>query len=213
MKYVIVISNDDAGKNISKFLNNLPKNVILFFSEKECIHMENVEEKISGDYFIFPTTHKSESGTKSLTVHNIGNFNKAEYGGREKLLVPAYANLTKTLFEKLNEHGSHLNYEITLEVTHHGPFSKKPITFIEIGSSKEEWNDPKAGEAIAKAIKETLSGEIIKNRVGIGIGGPHYAPNFNKLLKTNMAVAHICPTYHLKNLNQEMLKQMIEKTT
>ena len=38
---------------------------------------------------IFLSMHKSESGRKSLTVHPIGNFGGADYGGKKGALVPS----------------------------------------------------------------------------------------------------------------------------
>lgn len=50
-------------------------------------------------------------------------------------------------------------------------------------------------------------------KVAIGIGGPHYCNNFNKVAqRRNIAFSHICPKHRLKNLNEELLRQAIEKT-
>ena len=47
----------------------------------------------------------------------------------------------------------------------------------------------------------------------VGIGGPHYCNNFNKLAeKSDYAVGHVCPKYMLDKLTPELLKQAIEKT-
>ena len=41
-----------------------------------------------------------------------------------------------------NNRSSVLDYEITIEATHHGPTSlKKPLLFIEIGSTEKQWAD------------------------------------------------------------------------
>ena len=50
------------------------------------------------------------------------------------------------------------------------------------------------------------------NEIAIGIGGPHYCPNFNLIqAKSNTAIAHIIPQYSLP-LTQEMVIQAIDKT-
>jgi len=105
-------------------------------------------------------------------------------------------------------------YNVTLEATHHGPLIEKPCVFIEIGSTDTEWNDRKAAFVIAKTISETIENfkENPYNEFAIGIGGPHYCPNFNKVqLNSNVALAHIIPQYALP-LKKEMVKEALEKT-
>ena len=105
------------------------------------------------------------------------------------------------------------DYEITLEATHHGPYVEKPAVFIEIGSTEKEWSGRENGEIIAKAIINALSNEGNSHKIAVGIGGPHYCSNFNKiLLRTDIAVSHICPKYHLQDLNENLIKQSMEKT-
>ena len=68
-------------------------------------------------------------------------------------------------------------------------------------------------EIIAKAIINALSNEGNSHKIAVGIGGPHYCSNFNKiLLRTDIAVSHICPKYHLQDLNENLIKQSMEKT-
>ena len=48
---------------------------------------------------------------------------------------------------------------------------------------------------------------------GFGIGGLHYANNFNKrILDSDIAIGHICPKYALENLDKEMILQGMSKT-
>ena len=131
--------------------------------------------------------------------------------------------------------------EVSLECTHHGPLIKKPCCFVEIGSDESGWEDEKAGEIIAnvisKTIKEFISnskekvkgGQIInlgKSNISeqssarlpkaseavIGIGGPHYCPNFNKIqLNSKYAVGHIIPQYVFP-VTSEMLQEAVKKT-
>jgi D-aminoacyl-tRNA deacylase len=105
---------------------------------------------------------------------------------------------------------------LTLECTHHGPLLNKiPCLFIEIGTTQEQWQDKKAGEIIAKTLSELQN--FKKNnqiKTAIGIGGPHYSPNFNKIQlsdKSNIAISHIIPEYCLP-VNESMLKEAISKT-
>jgi D-aminoacyl-tRNA deacylase len=188
-------------------------NISIYTIKKETIESNHLDKNIDADIFIFATRHKAQEGIKTLTVHTPGNWSKAGYGGIDKKLGIAYANLMKTSYLTLKENAKDLDYEISLECTHHGPFIEKPSMFIEIGSTEKEWRDEKAAEVIAKTIIDVLQGNISNNRAAIGIGGTHYCLNFNKILeRTDIAIAHICPKYQLENLNEEMLKQAIAKT-
>ncbi len=85
--------------------------------------------------------------------------------------------------------------------------------FIEIGSDMEQWQDPEAGQIIAKTIMILLENPPQKYRVAFGIGGLHHTPIFRKVKdKTDIAFGHICPKYNLENLDKEMIKQALEKT-
>jgi len=225
LKYAIVTSKKDAaGCNIHASLLGLypfrqeggfhiMDNIGLYAIEEDSIHAENIDKQIDADFFIFATKHKSASGTKSLSVHVPGNFGKAELGGKEKTLCIAPASLLKAMFAELNNQGKQLeSYEITLETVHHGPYLEKPVMFIEIGSSENEWGIKAAGEIIARTIVSVLQKPVPECKTVIAIGGPHYPREFNKfLLRTEYAIGQMCPEYQLPNLDEGMLKQMIEK--
>lgn len=201
--------------------NKIPnKTIKIFFINDDLIFLENIDKKISADGFIFASKHRSKENTPSFAVHPIGNWNKNEFGGKEKTLCPSSAILLKNLFIELNKifflqekNFSESNYEITLEATHHGPYVEKPAVFVEIGSTEKEWNDKSNGEIIAKTIINALDNSNNNYKIAIGIGGPHYCNNFNKImLRTNYAVGHICPKYALEYLDEEMFMQAINKT-
>ena len=123
----------------------------------------------------------------------------------------------KQFFEQLHknvEEYSLKDYKITLEATHHGPLIEKPCVFVEIGSTIEEWKNRRAGFILARSLSETLKNlhKNEYNEVAVGIGGPHYCPNFNKIqLNSNIAVSHIIPQYSFP-ITEEMIKEAIEKT-
>jgi D-aminoacyl-tRNA deacylase len=219
MKYAILVSEKDiAGMNIKERLLEMDvgklKNTFLHMIKDDTIYSDGLDKKIDAEVFIFATRHKAKAGIKTLTCHTPGNFGKAEFGGKERKLCIAYANLMKTAYLKLKENAKkdNISYEVSLECTHHGPYIEKPCMFIEIGSTEEEWKDKKAGETIAKTIIDIVSGSMNNSKSVIGIGGTHYCENFNKVMeRTGFAVGHICPKYALENLDEEMLKQMIEK--
>ncbi len=225
MKYAVITSEkDEAGKNIRECLLRLfafkkeggfhvLRNILLIETGEDSVCCENLDKEINADILIFATKHQSKAGTKSLSVHVPGNFGKAGMGGKDKTLCIAPASLLKAMFLELNKNGKELEeYEITLETVHHGPCLEKPAIFIEIGSSISEWGIKEAGEIIANTIINVLQNPVKECKTFIAIGGPHYPREYNKfLLRTEYAIGQICPGYQLLNLDEAMLKQMIEK--
>ena len=214
MRYAIIASEKDiAGMNIRERLTESKtdriKDVSLHTLKEETIYSDNLE--LDADAYIFATRHKAKAGIKTLTVHTPGNWGKAEYGGKDKKLCVSYANLIKAMYLKLKENND-TDYQVSLECTHHGPHIQKPCMFIEIGSTEKEWKDEKAAKIIAKTITEVLSSDIPDHKAAIGLGGMHYCDNFNKVLeRTDIAIGHICPKHQLQNMDEDMLKQALEK--
>ncbi|MBI2655430.1 D-tyrosyl-tRNA(Tyr) deacylase [Candidatus Woesearchaeota archaeon] len=227
---IITSSKDPAGTNIrnnliefsdfekisEKFDGNgvyQNKNIKLYLTNEELVYSENIDKRIDADILIFASKHRSKENTPSFAVHAIGNWNEARLGGKEKILCPSSAVLLKNMFIELNENAKNSGYEITLEATHHGPYVEKPAVFVEIGSTEKEWNDKKNGEIIAKTIMNVIKNENKNYKIAIGIGGPHYCSNFNKIaLRTGIALSHICPKYALQYLDEELINQAIKKT-
>jgi len=185
----------------------------------EIIYTRNLDlDKINQyDFIIFASKHESKKKEKTLSVHAPGNWREARFGGDPGRVCPTSALFQKQAFEKLKENTDkhHLKeYKVTLECTHHGPLVEKPCLFIEIGSTEFEWTDRRAGFVIAKTIRDMVQEfqENPYNEVAIGIGGPHYCPNFNKIqLNSNIAISHIIPQYVFP-FDEEMIKQAINKT-
>ena len=189
------------------------KAVISYLIEDELIFAENIDRKIDADIFIFASKHRSKENTKSFAIHPIGNWDKAEFGGKEKSLCPSSAVLLKNLFSELNNTAKNSGYEMTMEATHHGPYVEKPAVFCEIGSTEEEWAEKNNGNIMAKTIMQGLKNENKNYEIAVGIGGPHYCNNLNKIaLRTGIAISHICPKHHLDKLNEDLILQSIEKT-
>jgi D-aminoacyl-tRNA deacylase len=66
---------------------------------------------------------------------------------------------------------------------------------------------------MANTIIRGLRNENTNYKIAIGIGGPHYCSNFNKIaLRTDIAFSHFCPKYHLDKLNEDLIRQSIERT-
>ncbi len=252
---IIASTQDKAGMNIAAQLmqrfgfTHTPEkfdgsavwakeNLKLYFINEAQIYADYATE-IPADVLVFASKHKSESAKPTLTVHAIGSWGKAEMGGRAGQLVPTSANLIKNYLLSLEKQrtSKKLNYEVSLECTHHGPFLTKPAVFIELGSSEEQWLDSIAGQAIAEVIANHTSlsakpvsgvgsndrtiAEVIANHTSLSgnpctalaFGGGHYCPEFTKLLlRTNYATSHICPKYALPDLSEEMLCKALESS-
>lgn len=229
--YLIIASkNDEAGINITTQLSQFRQNPVLssmgdkpnfdfYLINEGVIYTENLDlEKLNKyDFIIFASKHKSEKKQKTFSIHAPGNWRNADFGGENQKICKTSALFQKQMFEKLKSNSEKYelkDYEITLECTHHGPLINKPCIFIEIGSSETEWKSRKAAFVVAKTISETIEQfkENPYNEIAIGIGGPHYCPNFNKIqLNSNIAISHILPQYALP-LSEEMVKQALEKT-
>jgi D-aminoacyl-tRNA deacylase len=201
-------------------------------------HFEDIDRKIDADLFIFVSRHSAKSGINALTCHPIGNFNDNDLGGEEKKLCIAPSILLKKALIELNKFKEKINHEVTLESTHHGPFLEKPVMFIELGSQESNWNNKDATNIIAQTLikilkssknslnflghKKSQSDFSVNNNKNLNndktkstivLGGSHYNYVANKLmLKSDIAVGHICPKHNLETLDEEMLNQMLEKT-
>src|SRR4030066_2598595 len=217
--YLIVASKlDKAGINITTHLSQFG-HFNFYLVDEEIIYTKNLDqEKINHyDFIIFASRHKSEKGGKTLSIHAPGNWRKADFGGQEGKVCKTSALFQKQFFEKLkaNSEEFHLkNYDLTLECTHHGPLITKPCVFVEIGATEAEWKDRKAGFIVAKTISETIRDfkENPYNEIAIGIGGPHYCPNFNKVqMNSNVAISHIIPQYAFP-ITEEMIREAIAGT-
>ena len=233
MKFALIVSQkDSAGLTVKQSLldegflalgENFEKSPVfelairnnqakLYTTEQDSIYCENIDKEIDADIFIFATKHQSAAGIHSLSVHPIGNFGKAEFGGKDKTLCRAPAFYLKTAYQLLTEYNT-LSHEVIHESTHHGPYMEKPSMFIEIGSSPEEWKNPKAGRILAKTIIDLISAPKKQYKAAFGIGGLHHAPNFKKMiLESDISLAHLCPKHHSMNLNSELIMQGIEKS-
>ena len=228
---IIASKKDKAGVNITTALSQFRKNPIwnstqdakgfdFYLRDEEIISDKNLDiKKINNyDFIIFASKHQSEAGGKTLSIHAPGNWREVsnDFGGKSGKICLTSALFLKQTFEILNKNvkESDLDYQVTLECTHHGPLIEKPCMFIEIGSREEQWNDRRAAFVIAKTINEIIENfeENTYREIAVGIGGPHYCPNFNKIqLNSNVAISHIIPQYVFP-ISEEMVKEAIIKT-
>jgi D-aminoacyl-tRNA deacylase len=231
-KYLVVASKEDkAGINITTQLSQFKKNPIASILQKdekgfdfylvdgEILYNQNLDlEKINRyDFVIFASKHSSSRNEKALAIHAVGNWRDAKLGGEAGKIGKTSAVFAKYLFEKLNQNAAEnalKNYDITMEATHHGPLIEKPCIFIEIGSTETEYNDRRAGFIVARTLLDVIENfrENPYNEIAVGIGGPHYCPNFNKIQeRTNVAISHVIPSYVFP-VTEEMVLEAIRKT-
>ncbi len=222
MRFAVIYSAKNlAGKNIVEQLKNeyLPQVPIIEEKRKQIIYLEHPEEKFpqvkNVDFLVIASTHKSEKEKPALCLHAPGNWRGADLGGQPGKVCMTSAFILKYLFQQLNKNAEQADlkgYEVTMEVTHHGPLTNIPCCFIELGSSEKQWQDKKAAEVVAKTIHSLQNYKKQNHFPSICIGGPHYAPVFSKIqLNSEYAIGHIIPQYCLPLL-PSMLKEAEQKT-
>src|SRR5207244_12215136 len=75
----------------------------------------------SPEVVVFLSKHRSESATPSLTVHPIGNFGPAKYGGRAETLVPTPPAVMTEVLRAVRRAAEGLMYAVAFDAAHHGP--------------------------------------------------------------------------------------------
>ena len=205
------------------------KDIIIITIKDSKIYHENldreVEEKlkIKPKQAIFISRHTSKTGKPSLTVHPIGNYGKAEFGGKSRTLIKSSPRLMAHLLRllKKNLRQTDLNYQVCYEATHHGPYLEIPTLFAEVGSTENEWNKKEPAKIIAQSILELLEKYHYEEDmpedipVLLGIGGGHYAPRFTDVaFEKKAAFGHMIPSYHIDagNIDQEIIKKALQAT-
>lgn len=173
---------------------------------------------------IFPSRHSAKSGTPSLTLHPIGvpqtDFDEIpQYGGKGGDAPPPSPRISswwRNLIAMVEGTDLEHQFDLSLEVTHHGPWLNVPSIFVEVGSTEKTWGHIGAAtvlaELIAKGIgldggKEIGVWDEQKNSgepVIITLGGGHYSPRANKLaLNEGVWIGHMLATYALPFIKPE----------
>lgn len=165
---------------------------------------------------IFPSRHVAASGQASLTLHPIGvpHLPLGEvgpYGGWGGHAPPPSTRLApwwKLLLKRGRTDPNVADFDLSLEVTHHGPFLETPCLFIEVGSTEATWGHEGAAHVLATIMREGLLLQpeetvwnALKHRgqtVVITLGGGHYAPRANLLGEHDgIWLGHMLATYAL----------------
>jgi D-aminoacyl-tRNA deacylase len=246
--FIISSTEDPAGTNIKKCLLNLAEwneydtfrdqpilinpsldDIFLITINERTIYQEHLDKEItsklgiSPELIVFLSRHTSKMGKPTLTVHPIGNFGSAEFGGKPHTLIPASPRLMTHLLRKMYEYHrkSHLGYQVCFEASHHGPYLSTPTIYAEVGSTETQWLLPKPAQIIASAIHDLFT-EFLTEKdfsseipVLIGIGGGHYTPRFTDIiLERDAAFGHMIPSYQIDagTITQEILEMAIKQT-
>ncbi len=165
---------------------------------------------------IFPSRHAAASGQASLTLHPIGVPHLDEgsvgpYGGFGGSAPPPSTRLApwwRLLLERATDHADVEGFDLSLEVTHHGPYLETPCLFIEVGSTEATWGHTGAANLLAEIIRDGLLNQTLNipwnedehagQLVLITLGGGHYAPRANALASIEgVWLGHMLATYAL----------------
>lgn len=232
MRVIVTSQADIAGRNIYEKLARSfgfaasgefegkaaykRENVLLIATRAQLVEAEHLDDFFDAEYYVFASRHRSESNERTLTVHVTGNLaDRAELGGRPKQLAHCDASAMKAALLELQsaKEELQLDYKVSFEATHHGPTSlKKPVLFVEVGSTEKEWCDAAAVKAVARAALAAAK-NVRKFPCSLGIGGGHYAPLHTRAaLESEVAIGHIIPTYAIDALQKEVLEQAVQKT-
>ncbi len=193
--------------------------------EKHHIYCDDLDKDVEKsldveiDEIVFISKHSSKAGVHSLTVHPIGNYGEAKYGGKDGKLVPCSPHKMTSalleLMEKAEEKDIHQDYEVSFEATHHGPYLETPAYYIEIGSDESSWTDEKAGDVIADTVMSDRVKRKVerKDPVVVCVGGGHYAPRFTQFAsRRKVSIGHMVPGWGMKYLTKKSFRELVKKT-
>ena len=181
-------------------------------------HLDQRWEAITGEKvaeIIFPSRHVAVSGQASLTLHPVGvphlvPGEVGPYGGVGGVAPPPSTRLApwwKRLLEVAPTEPDLAGFDLSLEVTHHGPVTNVPCLFIEVGSTEATWGHMGAARLLASIIHHGLlkrevdawqpdlhAGQLVL----VTLGGGHYAPRANQLAALEgVWLGHMLATYAL----------------
>jgi len=226
---IIATEQDQASKNIGNRIIELGKfepdqetpyrtfkrkDDILVWHKEKLVLATDLSEHYDPECFVCVYKHQSEKNPKPLlSVHATGNLKVPMREGKPYELGLAHPGYMMTVLRNLQSHVPE-GYQVTYEATHHSPTNlKKPVMFVEIGSSEKEWQDPNAIDAVARSVLGLLETQVKDYTACVGFGGDHCSGKFTRSsLEGNLAFGHIFPNFKLKELNPEVVQQAIDRT-
>ncbi len=196
-----------------------PEEILLGSIKERSIFCEHLDDCCGADLILIASQHRSESGAPAFLTHCTGNWTDAtEHGGQSKALARASGHVLQQALRALHKRNleANFNFDVSLEVTHHGPTSNKvPLAFMELGSTDREWPNETYASVVVQAVMDVAQNvnTSIDAPVYLGFGGPHYAPSFTRLvLETPACTSHIVPKYFVRQIERDQVQQMLERT-
>lgn len=193
------------------------QSIKLHVSNRSLVYLEDLDENYPNSIaFIFLSEHRSQKRIPTLTCHCTGNYGGNPYGGNPRELGIAYPYLQKQYLKAIVTLRALIpGYDVVIESSHHGPTSlKKPVLFIEIGSTEIQWTDRNSSSVVCESILKVIDNGLGScEKVAIGLGGTHYPMKFNKLLlESEYGLAAVAAKHNLESIDKDMLDQMIIKS-
>ncbi len=189
---VVFSTKDEAGINISSELRTVMPYAPIVAVEKDLIDLSRSDVP-EADLVIFASKHVGK--LPSFTVHVSGNPGSEALFGGSPYEVSESAPLPMRVALETMKRLAAPEFQVTYEVTHHGPSDLKvPSFFAELGSGPSQWSVRSYARVVAEGIAEVIRrcGNWGQFRPVLGLGGPHYAPNITKyVLASDVAVGHI----------------------
>jgi len=165
---------------------------------------------VSPDAVAYVSKHRAASGQDSLTVHPIGNWHVADFGGRPGEVVPAAAGLMTDALRRVAAGAKGLGYAVTFESTHHGPYLEAPTFYVEVGTRADAYADRRAAAVLANAV---VAAADPGDPVAIGVGGGHYMPRVTDVaLARRVSFGHLVPSHALEPPNEAVIERAIART-
>jgi D-aminoacyl-tRNA deacylase len=235
MRVLVTSTEDTASQTIAKALREdyefkmtdemfegnpiykLDESALLITINQDMIHSGYLEDHFEAEVFIYCSRHRAASGKPALLVHSTGNFGpQADFGGNPRQLSISAPSLVSIALKSLNKQKTERNlseFDVTLEVTHHGPTSMNtPLLFVELGSDETYWRHEEGARAVATAVMNCVKAPMTGS-ASIGFGGTHYASKFNKLvLEKGITIGHVAPKYALNEITQDIVSQMLKRS-
>ena len=228
MRVAIICSEvDDASQNIARRLLQRVRwtrgsegpakwtygNFQLITIEGKLIDQETLDQGLNTDLLVFASRHQSETRKGPVfTAHFTGDVSGLTRKESNGALARAAPRALKLVVETLTNLSS---VEVLVEATHHGPSTiETPSLFVEIGSTKAEWNNEALGDTVARALLELETRSLgIPCPTAVGFGGPHYAVRHTDvLLSSDICFGHIFAAYQLECLTREIIREAFEKS-
>ncbi len=233
MKIGLIVSKiDEASMGIWGMLRNMIKFkevkaneytsdlALALVSTKDIVYIDEADEWAKAnniDVLLFLSRHEMRNPKPLITFHTPGNWTSdVELGGKPGLVAVSEPRVLSNLFrEAYRRIGELSGYSATLEATHHGPFVDKPAVFVEIGSTSNEWRNPKAQEFLASLIFDFLNdtNRYINDGkdVAVSIGDLHYATLTSHIINGEYDVGHMVPKY--VNPTPMIIRMAVERNT